>query len=135
MRALFLIALVAGCGFFLFRTNAARTAFAVTVSFTGKNKTLAPHARRGGFSRYIFYPQNHFRILISHAVVEFYRGAAIPSELAAGETQLYARILETNAFSVRRWLATSEGWNDDDQPFVNTVTEGDSADTFPLLRV
>jgi hypothetical protein len=82
-----------------------------------------------------FYARHHFRIYISRATVEFYRGAVIPSELVAGERQLYARILETNAFSVRRWLATSEGWNDDDQPFVNTVAEGNSADTFPLLRV
>ena len=82
----------------------------------------------------LFYARNEFRIYVSHAVVEFYRGAAIPSELVTGETLLYKRILETNEFSVRRWLATSEGWDDDDQPFVETLADGNSADRFPLLN-
>jgi hypothetical protein len=81
----------------------------------------------------LFYAQNDFRIYVSRAAVEFYRGGVIPAELAAGETLFYKRILETNEFSVRRWLATSEGWDDDDEPFVNVIAEGTSANTFPLL--
>jgi hypothetical protein len=83
--------------------------------------------------RSFFYAQDHFRIYISPAAVEFYRGAVIPSELVAGETELYARILETNAFSVRRWLATSEGWTDDDQPFVNNCRRGKLSKWFSAL--
>ena len=81
-----------------------------------------------------FYAQNYFRIFISQMAVEFCRGAAIPSELAAGEKELYRHILETKDFSVQRWLATSEGWDDGDQPFVNTVAEGTSAHTFPIFQ-
>jgi hypothetical protein len=82
-----------------------------------------------------FYAHNHFRIYVSHHAVEFYREAEIPPELVASEALFYKRILETKEFSVRKWLATSEGWNDDDEPFVETLAEGNSADTFPLLNV
>jgi hypothetical protein len=57
-----------------------------------------------------------------------------PPNKLASEALLYKRILETKEFSVRKWLATSEGWNDDDEPFVETLGEGNSADTFPLLN-
>lgn len=66
--------------------------------------------------------------------MEFYREAVIPAELLAGETKLFKTILETNEFSVLRWLATSEDWDDDDQPLVNTISEGTSAESFPLMQ-
>ena len=81
-----------------------------------------------------FYAQNYFRILVSNNVVEFYREAAIPPELETGERQFCIAILETNEFIVRRWVITSEGWDDDDRRFLHVVGEGNSAYTLPLLN-
>ena len=105
-------------------------------SFTTKTqKQTIRVPRNGNFPVYcFFYAQNYFRIYISTSAVEFYREAVIPAELLAGETKLFKTILETNEFSVLRWLATSEDWDDDDQPFVNTISEGTSAESFPLMQ-
>ena len=45
-----------------------------------------------------FYAQNYFRVLISDFAVQFYREAALPSDLADGERQLVAAIFDLLIF-------------------------------------
>jgi hypothetical protein len=75
-----------------------------------------------------FYAQNDFRIFIADRAIHFRRGAALPPELARGERHLVAAVLELVQFRLRRWVATEEGWTDDDEPFVSLLREGNDAE-------
>jgi hypothetical protein len=71
-----------------------------------------------------FYAQNYFRVFISDSAVQLYREAALPSDLAVGEKQLLAAIFGRPDFRLRRWISTSEDWDDDDKSTVQIVSEG-----------
>jgi len=77
--------------------------------------------------RCAFYARNHFRIFVADRAIQFYREAPLPPELARGEQQLVAAVLDMPSFRLRRWLVTEEGWSDDDEPFVNLLREGGDA--------
>jgi hypothetical protein len=71
-----------------------------------------------------FYAQNYFRVFISDSAVQFYREATLPSNLAEGERQLLDAIFNRPDFRLRRWISTSEDWDDDDKPTVRILSEG-----------
>ena len=79
--------------------------------------------------RCLFYAQNYFRVFFSDLAVEFHREYTPPPELVTAEALLRSRILEIPGFTLRRWVATSEGWDDDDRPFARIVSEGTSLET------
>ena len=79
--------------------------------------------------RCAFYAHSYFRIFLADRAVHFYREAALPAELARGEQQLVAAVLEMIPFHLRRWLITEEGWTDDDEPFVTLLQEGNDAES------
>ena len=71
-----------------------------------------------------FYAQNYFRVFISDSAVQFCREVALPSDLADGEKQLLAAIFRRPDVRLRRWIITSEDWDDDDKPTVQILSEG-----------
>ena len=79
--------------------------------------------------RCLFYAQNYFRVFVSDLAVEFHRDSTPPPELVTAEGLLRSRILEITGFRLRRWVATSEGWDDDDKPFVRVLSEGTRRET------
>lgn len=79
--------------------------------------------------RRLFYAQNYFRVFVSELAVEFRRESKSPPELVTAEHLLRSHILETPGFRLRRWVATSEGWDEDDKPFVRVLREGNSRET------
>jgi hypothetical protein len=85
-------------------------------------------------TRGAFYAQNYFRIFLADRAVQFYRDAALPPELAAGEQYLLSAILTLPQFNLRRWIVTDEGWDDEDEPYVTILDEGTDARDFWLKR-
>ena len=49
--------------------------------------------------------------------------------LVAAEGHLRSHILDLSGFKLRRWIATSEGWDDDDKAFVRILNQGTSRET------
>src|SRR6266566_7243321 len=79
--------------------------------------------------RCLFYAQNYFRVFVSDLAVEFYRETVPSPEIAAGEGLLRSKILDVPGLKLRRWVATSEGWDDDDKEFVRILSQGASRET------
>lgn len=79
--------------------------------------------------RYNFYAQNYFRIYISDLAVEFSRETPAPPHIAEGERMLLNLILALPRLRLRRWILTSEGYDDDDRYFAKIVAEGNTADS------
>jgi hypothetical protein len=71
-----------------------------------------------------FYAQNYFRVFISDSAVQFYREAALPPDLADGEKQLLAALSGCPDLRLRRWISTSEDWDDDNKAIVEILSEG-----------
>jgi hypothetical protein len=76
-----------------------------------------------------FYAQNYFRVYVSDFAVEFHRDATALPELRAAEELLRSRILGLPGVKLRRWVITTEGWDDDDKPFVQVLSQGSSHET------
>jgi hypothetical protein len=76
-----------------------------------------------------FYAQNYFRVFVSDLAVEFYREATPPPDIANAEAILRSHILNLPGFKLRRWITTSEGWDDDDKKFVDILSQGNSRET------
>jgi hypothetical protein len=77
--------------------------------------------------RLTFYAQNYFRIFISDLAIEFYRETQAPPEVIAGERAFRDAVLGCEHFKLRRWLLTTEGWDDTDNEYVQVVAEGTDA--------
>lgn len=71
-----------------------------------------------------FYAQNYFRIFISDLAVQFYRETTLPTNLVDAERQLRVAFLTHPLFKLRRWVGTSENWNDNDQLVIQILCEG-----------
>jgi hypothetical protein len=73
-----------------------------------------------------FYAQNDFRIFIADPAIQFHRESALPSELANGGQRFQSAVLGLRQFTLRRWIITEEDWDDDDQPVVRILSEGNT---------
>ena len=51
------------------------------------------------------------------------------TELASSEKYLQSAVLGTREFRLRRWVLTDEGWDDDDNPCLQILNEGDSIES------
>jgi hypothetical protein len=60
--------------------------------------------------RLTFYTENYFRVYVAELAIQFHRGIPPPREVAAGERWLREAVLRLEAFRLRRWLLTQEGW-------------------------
>ncbi len=82
--------------------------------------------------RCLFYAQNYFRIFISDLVIQFCREieSTLPPEIAAAEKHFQSTVFGLRQFRLRRWIMTEEGWDDDDNPYMRIVSEGNSPESF-----
>src|SRR5436190_22358975 len=79
--------------------------------------------------RCLFYAQNYFRVFVSDLAVEFHREATPPPEVVAAERVLRSRMLDMPGFKLRRWVTTSEGWDDNNNRFVRVLSQGTGRET------
>ena len=80
----------------------------------------------------LYYTENDFRIYLCDLAVQFSRDRLAPPHIATGERTLLSLILAMPQFRLRRWIITSEGWDDDDQEFTQIVAEGSKSDIFTI---
>ncbi len=71
-----------------------------------------------------FYARNHFRIFVADLAIEIYHEASLPPDLAVGERQFLKEVLKLPGLNLRRWIVAEHGWDDEDNPSVQVLSEG-----------
>lgn len=74
--------------------------------------------------RTTLYGDNFFRVSVADGAVVFRQEAAPPAHIIDANKRLFAGLMNTAGFRIRRWLYTFEDWDDDDRPFVRVLDEG-----------
>ena len=95
---------------------------------------IQPPGEKAERATAMLYAKDYYRVFIGDSVIQFYREAESPYDIKHADQELQSALFAQSDFRLNRWLAVSEGWDDDDNRFERIIANGETIESLIAVQ-